>query len=72
MSFKRRPSGFAAAFGLLLAALSMDSALAQREPAASPALAAEFRQFLTGFRQTLRANDASAVAALTRLPIYYD
>lgn len=76
MRFKRRRSSFAAAaFGLLLAAPSAGSALAQRAPAtpaASPAVAAEFRQFLAGFRQALRANDASAVAGLTRMPIYYD
>lgn len=72
MLLNRRRSAFAAAFGLLLATLSTGSALAQRAPAGPPAVAAEFRQFLTGFRQALRANDASAVAALTRLPIYYD
>lgn len=71
MLLKRR-STFAAAFGVVLAALSTGSAFAQRAPAGPPAVAAEFRQFLTGFRQALRANDASAVAALTRLPIYYD
>lgn len=71
MRLKRR-STFAAAFGLLLAALSTGNALAQRELAGPPALAAEFRQYLVGFRQALRANDASAVAGLTRLPFYYD
>ncbi|MGL4285888.1 MAG: hypothetical protein ACRCVA_06070 [Phreatobacter sp.] len=72
MPLNRRRFAFAASFGLLLAALSMDSALAQRVPPGPPAVEAEFRQFLAGFRQALRANDASAVAALTRLPIYYD
>lgn len=69
---RRRPTFAAAAVGLLLAGHSAGSALAQRVPPGPPAVEAEFRQFLTGFRQALRANDASAVAGLTRLPIYYD
>lgn len=72
MALTRRFSAPAAAFGLALAALSGGSALAQRDPPAPPAVQAEFRTFIAEFRQALRANDASAVAALTRMPIYYD
>jgi hypothetical protein len=72
MSLLRSRSALAAAFGLLLAASLTGNALAQRDPPAPPALQAEFRQFLTSFRQALRANDAGAVASLTRMPIYYD
>ncbi len=72
MSRRSRRSALAAAFGLLLAAASTGNALAQRDPPAPPALQAEFRTFVADFRKALRANDASAVAALTRLPIYYD
>jgi len=72
MAFTPRFSAPAAAFGLALAALSGGSALAQRDPPAPPAVQAEFRTFIAEFRQALRANDASAVAALTRMPIYYD
>lgn len=72
MSSTRRFFAPAAAFGLALAALSGGSALARRDPPPPPALQAEFREFIAGFRQALRANDASAVASLTRMPIYYD
>lgn len=72
MSFTRRFSAPAAAFGLALAVLTGGSALAQRDPPPPPALQAEFRAFIAEFRKALRANDASAVAALTRMPIYYD
>ncbi|PTM50889.1 hypothetical protein [Phreatobacter oligotrophus] len=72
MSFTRRFFATAAAFGLALAVLSGGQALAQRDPPAPPATQAEFRTFIAEFRQALRANDASAVASLTRMPIYYD
>ncbi|MBN8941572.1 MAG: hypothetical protein J0H01_18845 [Rhizobiales bacterium] len=72
MLLMRRRAAITAAFGLLLAALSTGSALAQRDPPAPPALQAEFRQFLVGFRQAVRANDANAVAALTRLPMQHN
>jgi hypothetical protein len=72
MSFTRRVFAPAAAFGLALATLSGGTALAQRDPPAPPAVQAEFRTFIAAFRQALRANDPSAVAALTRMPIYYD
>lgn len=71
MSLMHRRTAIAA-FGLVLAALSGSSALAQRVPPGPPATEAEFRQFIGGFRQALRANDASAVAALTRFPMYYN
>jgi alpha-ketoglutarate-dependent taurine dioxygenase len=72
MSPLRRRSALAATLAFLLAGLSTGSALAQRDPPPPPALQAEFRTFVAGFRQALRANDASAVAALTRLPMHYD
>lgn len=72
MSLIRRYFAPAAAFGLALAVLSGGSALAQRDPPAPPAVQAEFRAFIAEFRKALRANDASAVASLTRMPIYYD
>uniref|UniRef100_UPI001954A388 hypothetical protein n=1 Tax=Streptococcus pneumoniae TaxID=1313 RepID=UPI001954A388 len=40
--------------------------------AGPPPLAAEFQECLVGFRQALRANDASAVVGLTRLPMVHD
>ncbi len=72
MSFTRRFFAPAAAFGLALAALSGGHALAQRDPPAPPAIQAEFRAFIAEFRKALRANDASAVASLTHMPIYHD
>lgn len=71
MLLMRRRTAFAAAFALVLAALTTDGALAQRVPPGPPAVEAEFRQFIAGFRQALRANDASAVAALTRFPMMH-
>lgn len=67
-----RRSAFTSAVGLLLATLSTGNAVAQRDPPPPQALQAEFRQFIVGFRQALKANDPGAVAALTRLPIHYD
>ena len=72
MSHIRRRTAFAAAFGLFITAFSAGAAHAQRVPPGPPAVEAEFRQFIAGFRQALRANDASAVAALTRFPMYYN
>jgi len=72
MLLMRRRFAFAAAFGLVLAALTTDGALAQRVPPGPPAIEAEFRQFIAGFRQALRANDANAVAALTRFPMLHN
>lgn len=72
MSFTRRFVAPAAVFGVAVTVLSGSHALAQRDPSAPPAVQAEFRAFIAEFRKALRANDASAVASLTRMPIYYD
>ncbi|WP_204272487.1 hypothetical protein, partial [Enterobacter hormaechei] len=73
MRLKRRRSTFAAAaFAFVLAAHSMGSASAKPALAGPPPLAAEFQECLVGFRQALRANDASAVVGLTRLPMVHD
>jgi hypothetical protein len=71
MSSNRRRTAFAAAFGLVLAAFSAGAAVAQQQPAAPPAVAAEFRQFLVSFRQAVQANDRAAVTSLTRLPMLH-
>jgi hypothetical protein len=71
MSLTRRFAS-AAAFGLFLAAFAGGSAHAQRAPAAPTAIAAEFRTFIGSFQQALRANDANAVAALTRFPMQHN
>ncbi|PTM61629.1 hypothetical protein [Phreatobacter oligotrophus] len=71
MSLSRRRTAFAAACGIVLAAFSAAGAQAQRAPAAPPAIAAEFRQFIGSFRQAVQANDRSAVTALTRLPMLH-
>ncbi|MBL8587751.1 MAG: hypothetical protein JNK46_04415 [Methylobacteriaceae bacterium] len=43
-----------------------------KPPAAPPAVQQEFDAFLTRFRAALKANDAAAVAGLTRLPFMAD
>jgi hypothetical protein len=55
------------AFVALLAA-SAAPALAQKPAAPPAAVKAEFDVFLQEFRAALKANDAAAVAGLTRLP----
>ena len=72
MMLMHRRFAFAAAFGLVAAALTTDAALAQRVPPGPPAIEAEFREFIGGFRQALRANDANAVAALSRFPMQHN
>jgi hypothetical protein len=50
------------------------SAFAQtpKKAVASPALQAEFDAFFVKFRAALKANDAAAVTAMTRLPFEHD
>lgn len=73
MSLNCRRQALAVAVALLATATMTGGVLAQRDDRVGPpAIAAEFRQYLTSFRQALRANDAGGVAALTRLPMYYD
>lgn len=58
--------------GLLLAAalfnLSPASAATPKEAVASPAVQKEFAAFIEKFRAALKANDAKAVARLTKMP----
>ncbi len=57
----------------LLLILGSGVADAQQKPAApGAALQAEYDQFIGKFRAALKANDAAAVTAMTRLPFYYD
>ncbi len=72
MSRHRCRSAFVAC-GLLVSALAPGAALAQaqRDPTPPPAIAAEFREFMTGFRRAVQANDRSAVAGLTRFPMLH-
>jgi len=71
MSLNRSRTAVAAVFGLALAAFSTGAAVAQQQPSAPPAVAAEFRQFLVSFRQAVQANDRGAVTSLTRLPMLH-
>jgi hypothetical protein len=59
---------------LALAFMSPALALAQapKKAVASPALQAEFDKFIASFRKALKANDAAAVAGMTKLPFMGD
>ena len=63
-------------FRIVLAFAFMGSTLAfgqaPREAVPSPALQAEFDGFIAGFRKALKANDAAAVASMTKLPFMGD
>ena len=62
------PIALAAALTLLAPALAQ----APKKPAASPAVQMEFDGFIAKFRAGLKANDAGAVAGMTRLPFEYN
>ncbi len=55
-----------------LASLAPAFAQAPRKAVASPAVQKEFEGFIGKFRAALKANDAIAVAAMTRLPYMAD
>lgn len=59
---------------IVLASILMSStlALAQAPKKASPVVQAEFEGFIAKFRAALKANDAAAVAGMTRLPFMGD
>lgn len=57
---------------LASALMSPTLALAQAPKKASPAVQAEFDGFIAKFRAALKANDAAAVAGMTRLPFMGD
>jgi len=67
---KRMLLALAAAAALVAAPAA---AISQTRPdKATPALQAEFNAFIGKFRAALKAIDADAVTALTRLPFFYD
>lgn len=59
------------ATGVVASALS--TASAQTKPTkAAPALQQEFNAFIGKFRAALKANNADAVTAMTRIPFFFD
>ena len=63
-------------FRVVLVSALMGPALAfaqaPKEAVPSPAVQAEFDGFIAGFRKALKANDAAAVAGMTKLPFMGD
>jgi hypothetical protein len=59
----------AALVGLVVAIALASPAQAQRRAPAD--IQADFDQFIIGFRTAVRANDAAAVAALTKFPFFW-
>ena len=57
---------------VVTALLQLAPAFAQGPGKAAPAVQKEFDGFIARFRAALKANDATAVAALTRLPFMAD
>ena len=69
-TFARRLLFAVAAFAGLAA--SADFANAQAKPSKpTPVLQQEFDAFMKTFRAAMKANDAAAVTAMTRLPFYF-
>src|SRR5262245_51446380 len=64
-------SGILLAAALVLAAPAV-AAPAPKNPVAPPAVQQEFDAYLAKFRAALKANDAAAVAGMTRLPFMND
>ena len=62
----------ALAIAAALASLAPAFAQAPGKASASPAVRKEFEGFITKFRAALKANDAAAIAAMTRLPFRGD
>lgn len=58
--------------GILLAATLLSPGFAPAAEKAPPALQAEFTAFMTKFNAAVKANDAIAVAGLTKLPFMAD
>lgn len=56
----------------ILVSPTLALAQAPRKAVASPAVQAEFEGFIGKFRAALKANDAAAVAGMTRLPFMGD